>query len=258
MTSDLETQSVPFVLALGAVGLIVGSFLGTLVLRLPDGQTVLWGRSRCRGCGSVLQPWQLVPLVSWLVQRGRCRHCGAKISVFYPLIELAAAGIAIWGTLSVAPSALLPTLILGWTLLALAVMDVRFLRLSDGLVVPLLIGGLIAVWWLSPVSFADHVLGMAAGFAIMLSIKLIYARIRGREGLGSGDVKLAGAIGAWLGWQGLPSVVLLASSGALLVILVRRYHGRSVGWNDKLAFGSYLCLGTWFVWLYGPINFGGN
>lgn len=251
----MAADSLPFALIVGltGIGLVMGSFLGTLVLRLPEGRSALLGRSTCDSCGATLKPWHLVPILSWLVQKGRCRTCGERIAWFYPGMEIAAAGVALWAACTVSLPILPLSLVLGWLLLALAVMDLRSFRLSDALTWPLLALGLAACWLIQPYLLFDHILGVFAGAGSIGALAIAYRHLRHRPGLGFGDVKLGAASGAWLGWQGLPSAILIGAGTALLVLFVRQGLGHKIGWDTKVAFGGYFCFGTWIVWLYGPI-----
>lgn len=254
----MAADSLPFAMIVGliGIGLVVGSFLGTLVLRLPEGRSVLFGRSTCDSCGTALKPWQLVPILSWLIQKRCCGSCGQRISWFYPGMEIAAAAVALWAAYTVSLSVLPLSLVLGWLLLTLAVMDLRSFRLSNVLTWPLLALGLAACWLIEPHLFVDHVLGVFAGAGSIGAVAIAYKHLRHRAGLGFGDVKLGAASGAWLGWQGLPSAVLVGAGTALLVVFVRRGLGHKIGWGSKVAFGGYFCFGTWIVWLYGSIVWG--
>jgi leader peptidase (prepilin peptidase)/N-methyltransferase len=236
-----------------AAGPFVGSFLGVLVARLPIGEPVVVGRSRCPHCRHVLGPIDLVPLVSWLASGGRCRYCSRPLGVFYPAIELAALLVAGWAGLVVPGWMLWATCGLGWTLLALAVIDQRHLVLPDVLTLPLIAAGLIVATLLDTETAADHAVGAVVGFAALFALAVAYQRIRGREGLGLGDAKLLAAAGAWVSWTGLASVVLVASATALVVVLARSLQGRRPSATERIPFGPYLCLATWLVWLYGPL-----
>jgi len=238
----------------------VGSFLGVLVLRLPLGAPVVFGRSRCQHCHVDLSPIDLLPLLSWIANQGACRHCGAKLGCFYPAIEAAALLVAISVLVVVPPGAewtILLSLLLGWTLLALAWIDAKYFLLPDALTMPLIGLGLMAAWLLTPEDFLGHVIGMIAGYAVFALIALIYRRVRGREGLGMGDAKLLAVAGAWLSWSGLPSVLFLASAGALAVAVasgvMRSSHRLTL--QDKLPFGPALAAAIWLVWLCGPVEF---
>lgn len=231
----------------------IGSFLGTLVLRLPEGAPVLLARSACPACGHALAAREMVPILSWLVQRGHCRHCGAAIPAFYPAMELAALGIALWAATEAMGAALLASCLLGWALLALAVTDRREFLLPDALTLPLLLAGLGATAWFDLAALPAHGLAAAAGWLGFALLAEAYRRLRGREGLGLGDAKLLAAGGAWVGPAGLPGVLLLASLLGLAEVLLRALRtGAAPAATERIAFGAWLALGLWLVWLYGP------
>lgn len=246
-------------------GLFVGSFVATLAWRLPRGRPVVWARSACPACGAPLRPIELVPVLAWLWQKGRCARCGSQISWLYPLTELACLGIALWawlvvgGMLDLPPWSPWAVAALGWALLALALIDARHFLLPDALTLPIAMAGLaIAALDGLPgrVTLGESATGLAAGFAVFWGVGLVYRRLRGRTGLGLGDAKLLGAAGAWVGWAGLPGIVLLAAvSGlvsALVLALIRR---RRLGATTPVPFGVHLALGLWLVVLYGPPDF---
>ncbi len=142
--------------------------------------------------------------------------------------------------------------LLGWWLLSLAILDIRHFILPDVLTLPLVPAGVVAAWLMSPASLPDAVLGAAAGFMSFWCVREGYYHLRGREGLGFGDVKLMAGLGAWLGWQSLASVVLIAAVAGLAIMLpVALRRNQSAGL--RLPFGAYLALGAWLVWLYGPV-----
>jgi leader peptidase (prepilin peptidase)/N-methyltransferase len=231
----------------------IGSFLGVVIDRLPAGRPIVVARSACRHCKATLGARDLIPLLSWLLSRGRCRHCGREIGLFPPMVELAALGIAVWSV------ALLPGWIaaagaaFGWVLLVLAWIDQRTFLLPDALVLPLIPAGLLVAWLIDPALLPDHLIGAAAGFAVFAAVAWGYRALRGRDGLGGGDVKLLGALGAWVAWQGLPTVVLYAAVSGLLWVLVLSALGKRVHLGRRIPFGLHLCIGGWLVWLYGPL-----
>jgi leader peptidase (prepilin peptidase)/N-methyltransferase len=231
----------------------VGSFLGVVVERLPEARPIALARSSCDHCGATLGARDLVPLLSWLARRGRCGCGKVRLSAFYPGIELAALAVAVSATLVLSGWLLWASLALGWTLLALAAIDLRHYLLPDALTLPLIAAGLAVAWLIEPARLGDHALGAAAGFIGFTVIAWLYRRLREREGLGRGDAKLLGAGGAWLGWQALPSVVALAAVVALAVALAGTLLGAKLGATTKIAFGPYLALAIWLVWLYGPL-----
>jgi len=142
----------------------IGSFLGVLVTRLPEGRPVAGGRSACDQCGHQLGPLDLVPIASWLALRGRCRHCGAKITVLPLVIELGALLVAIWAASVSQGLALWVGCFLGWTLLTLAAIDFRDGILPDMLTLPLIAAGLVATYFLAPWQMLDSAIGAVAGF----------------------------------------------------------------------------------------------
>lgn len=237
-----------------AVSPIAGSLLGLLIVRLPAGEGVVLGRSRCRSCSRALRPLDLVPLISWLARAGRCRYCRQPISRLYPAVELAAVLVAAWALMSVPADIAWPTALLGWTLLALAVIDARTLILPDVLTWPLVAGGLAVAWLLDPPAVADHAIGAVAGWGGFRLIGGLYAALRRRPGLGAGDAKLMAAAGAWVGWQGLPAVILIGSLCALAAVAAAVVLRRPITGSTAIPFGPFLALGLWLTWLYGPIG----
>jgi len=244
-------------LILGGAGLILGSFLGLVSLRLPRGEGIVRGRSRCADCERPLAPWRLVPMISYLASRGRCAACRAPIPIRYPLMELAAAGIGVWAALSqTTPLAAGLTAVLGWQLLLIAVIDAEHFWLPDRLTLPLLATGLLATLALDRTAPLDSVIGAATGFAGLWLLARAYRSLRGREGLGGGDPFLLAAAGAWVGWIGLPSVLLWASAAGLSLVAARLLTGGRVSGSDRLPFGPFLALGAWLTWLFGPLGLG--
>ena len=233
----------------------IGSFLGLLALRLPDGRGFALGRSACDHCGRVLGPPDLVPLISWFVLRGRSRCCSLPLGLFYPAIEMAAIGVALWASLLLDGWVFWTSCVLGWTLLALAVIDWRHLILPDGLTLPLIAAGLLVTAAIDSALLPAHVAGAVAGYGVFAATSVIYRRARGRDGLGLGDAKLLAAGGAWLSWQALPGVVLIASLTALSALLVARLLGHLISRDDRVPFGPCICIAIWVVWLHGPLQF---
>ncbi|MBP0494946.1 prepilin peptidase [Pararoseomonas indoligenes] len=236
----------------------VGSFLGVLIRRLPRGEPVALSRSRCEACGRNLGALDLVPLVSHAALRGRCRGCAAPIPSFHWKVELAALGVALWVVLGAVlapgdagPGRLWADLALGWTLLALAWIDLEHGRLPDVLTLPLVVGGLGATLALEPWALTDHAIGAVLGYAAFRLVALAYRAWRGREGLGGGDAKLLAAAGAWVGWQGLDAVVVIAALAGLATALVRRRPGEPLGATTSLPFGPGLAFGLLLVRLHG-------
>lgn len=227
-----------------------GSLMGVLARRLPAGRSVGMARSACDSCGATLGAHELVPVLSYALQRGRCRHCNAPIGVFHLAMELAAVGIALWAASVFGGAALWASCILGWMLLALAVCDWETFRLPDALTLPLLLLGLGTTWWLWPEAVADRALAAALGYLAFRGVALLYRRLRKRDGLGAGDAKLLAAAGAWLGVAALSWVVLLAAVIGLALAGALALRHRRVSGRLMIPFGPCLALATWLLWLY--------
>lgn len=244
----LASDAVRFLIGCG-LGAIIGSFLGAIVTRWPRGEGVVRGRSRCDGCGRTLGPLELVPLLGAVFARGKCRTCGARIDPVHGFMEAGAAligGVTLW--LFPLPAAML-FMIGGWMLLALAVLDARHFWLPDALTLPLAAIGLTVGDWILPAPFLDRAIGAGIGYAGLFLLAVSYRRLRGREGLGLGDAKLLGAIGAWLGWQVLPIVLLAASVAGLLWALLQGLRSRTMTSATRLPLGTFLCLSVVPAWL---------
>jgi leader peptidase (prepilin peptidase)/N-methyltransferase len=231
----------------------IGSFLSVLAIRMPEGEDVIAGRSRCRACGSALKPVELVPVVSWLAQGGKCRTCAAPIGWHYPAIELAALAVAIWAAFTMQGAPLWITVALGWTLLALAAMDLRALVLSDFLTLPLAAAGLVVIAWLDVDAIPNHLAAAALGAALIAAVAWAYRRARGREGIGMGDAKLMAAAGAWVGLEGLGTVMLYGVAATLILVLVKSGTSGRIAAETAVPLGAGLAAGLWLVWLYGPL-----
>ena len=266
---DLDRQLVgallsPAVLAL--LGLLVGSFLNVVIHRMPlmmergwrlesaellgvkvddtPELTLSTPRSRCPSCGHRIRWYENIPVVSYLVLRGKCSACKAPISVRYPAIELLTAVLfaAVGFHFGAQPTTLL------WcgfaaALVALAFIDLDTTFLPDDLTLPLMWAGIVsaALGWI-PVTLAASVGGAVAGYLALWIVFHAYRLIRGKEGMGAGDFKLLAALGAWMGWQAIPSIILLSSAvGAVvgIALIVFRQHDREV----PIPFGPYLAGG---------------
>ncbi len=216
-------------------------------------------RSACPFCKTPLAAWQNVPVVSWLLLRGRCARCAHPISVRYPLVE------ALTGLLSAVVAwrfglgwPALAALVLTWYLVALTFIDVDHQLLPDSLTLPLLWGGLFISLFSAyageaaiPVDVRSSLIGAIAGYLSLWSVYHLFRLLTGKEGMGYGDFKLFAALGAWLGWQMLLPVILLAAvSGTVvgLALIGLRRHDRA----NPLPFGPFLAASGWLVLVYGP------
>jgi leader peptidase (prepilin peptidase)/N-methyltransferase len=293
MLSDLAVlytaSPVLFAGSVFVLGLVLGSFLNVVIYRLPimlerewraqaaepmpatPGAAAAAGapnpkerfslstpRSACPACKAPIKTRHNVPVLSWLILRGRCAACQAKISVRYPSVELITGLLSAWvawhfGFGAAAACALAVT----WALIALTGIDADHQLLPDSITLPLLWTGLLAAAVIGPlpgaalpVSARDAIIGAAAGY---LSLWLVYHAFRlatGKEGMGYGDFKLFAALGAWLGWKVLPLVILLsAASGAVIGILMIVLKGRDRA--APMPFGPYLAVAGWLAMMYG-------
>ncbi|EKS9797128.1 MULTISPECIES: prepilin peptidase [Burkholderia] len=252
------------------VGLCVGSFLNVVVHRLPvmmqrawqaeideatgnasaapdDGYPPrydLWRpRSACPHCGHVLRACENIPLVSFLMLRGRCRRCGHGIGIVYPLVELACALLAAGSLAVFGPTvAALAAFALCAALLAMSAIDIRTGYLPDSMTLPLLWAGLALNLGGTFTSLRSAVIGAMAGYLFLWAIYWLFKWLRGIEGIGFGDLKLLAALGAWMGWAALPQVVLFAAVTGAIVGLIATWRGR-MRFEEPIPFGPFLAAG---------------
>lgn len=258
-----------FLLALcGALGAVVGSFLNVVSYRLPLGRSVVSPGSACPSCKSTIRPWHNIPVLSWLLLRGRCHDCGAGFSIRYPLVEAAAAGLWILvylhfvpgpEALAGGPQPLIPVVLYGSyfsALLAISLIDAEHFIVPDVISLPLVPIGITAIALLdraglSEVPLPSAVAGAFAGALAMLALAGFGRLLLGREALGMGDVKLVAAIGAWQGAHPtlLLTIFIASLLGSIVGIAWMAVHGRQR--HLKLPFGPYLCCGALAAWLWG-------
>jgi leader peptidase (prepilin peptidase)/N-methyltransferase len=258
------------------VGLSVGSFLNVVIYRLPvmmqrrwkgdccellelensdaDAATfnLVMPNSRCPGCGHAIRPWENIPVISYLALRGRCGSCKMPISLRYPVIETVSGVLALLLGMHFggANLTLLGALLLTWALIALTMIDVDEQLLPDDITLPLMWLGLLFNTFGVFTDLQSAVLGAIAGYLSLWTVYWVFKLVTGREGMGYGDFKLLAALGAWLGWQALPMIILLSSLvgaviGVGLIILQRR--GRQV----PIPFGPYLAIAGWLSLVWG-------
>ena len=263
-------------LCLLCFGLLVGSFLNVVIYRLPLMMESRWRRdccellevtqekqeaplnlatpnSHCPHCKADIKPWQNIPVVSYLLLGGKCSNCAAPISVRYPLVEFVTGlmTLALAWHFDLSP-ALLGAVLLTWALIALTMIDVDHQLLPDDITLPLMWLGLLFNLGATYVSLSEAVIGAMAGYLILWSIYWVFKLLTGKEGMGYGDFKLLAALGAWLGWQALPMIILLSSlvgacCGIALMIIKRR------GKEIPIPFGPYLAMAGWIALLWGDV-----
>lgn len=266
------------------IGLCVGSFLNVVVYRLPIMLNRDWTefatehlaeqtqqqaapnsvneqptepfnlavpRSRCPSCNNLISAWQNVPVVSWLLLRGRCKNCANPISARYPLVELLTGcmSLGVIGTFGFTALGL-GALIFTWVLIAATFIDFDTQLLPDQLTLPLVwLGLLINLNGNGIVSLQDAVIGAVAGYLFLWSTFWAFKLIRGKEGMGYGDFKLYAAIGALMGWQVLPATILIASVVGLIFALASIALSRSTS-TQAFAFGPYLAIAGWVCLIF--------
>ncbi len=255
-------------------GLFVGSFLNVVVYRLPIMMERGWRReckeflelepdkdekpfnlmvprSACPSCGNLISAWANIPVVSWLLLRGKCGKCKNRISAQYPLVELLTAILSLlvamkfgatWQTVF--------ALLFTWALICLALIDFHTTLLPDSITLPLMWLGLVIS--LAPIFVDAHqaIIGAAAGYMILWTIFQAFKLITGKEGMGFGDFKLLAALGAWMGWMKLPLIILLSSlTGAVIGIMMMVFFKHQ---RDKpIPFGPYLAIAGWIALMWG-------
>ncbi|WP_404991904.1 prepilin peptidase [Cupriavidus pauculus] len=258
----------------GAVGLIVGSFLNVVIHRLPRmmdfdeanyiaevrGEplphparyNLMAPRSACPHCGHQIAAWENIPIVSYLFLRGRCSACKAPISIRYPLVEAVTGVLSALAMWHFGPTVqALAAIVMIWALIAAFMIDADTQLLPDQITLPLLWLGLLLnlQGWFVPLQ--DAVIGAAAGYLSLWSVYWLYKLIRGREGMGYGDFKLMGALGAWFGWQALPALILMSSIvgavlGGAMLLLQRK------GSETTFPFGPYIAGAGLIILFFGP------
>ncbi|KQQ50022.1 methyltransferase [Pseudomonas sp. Leaf127] len=256
------------------LGLLIGSFLNVVIHRLPKMMLLDWQaqsrevlelpaipkperynlllpHSHCPQCNHTIRAWENLPVVSWLLLKGRCSACQTPISKRYPLIELTCGLLSAfiawhfgfgWQTATM--------LVLTWGLLAMSMIDVDHQLLPDSLVLPLLWLGLIVNSFGLFASLSDALWGAVAGYLSLWSVFWLFKLVTGKEGMGYGDFKLLAMLGAWGGWQVLPLTILLSSVvGAVLGVILLRL--RRLEGGAPMPFGPYLAIAGWIALLWG-------
>jgi leader peptidase (prepilin peptidase)/N-methyltransferase len=274
MLDVLNQQGWLLAIALLTLGLVVGSFLNVVIHRLPLMMESRWRtdccellelaqepadakltlstpNSHCPQCKAAIRAWQNIPVVSYLLLRGKCAQCGVAISPRYPLVELTTGLLTLSLMLQFpASAALLGAMLLTWCLIALTMIDVDHQLLPDDITLPLIWLGLLFNIGGTYVTLTDAVIGAMAGYLTLWSVYWLFKLLTGKDGMGYGDFKLLAALGAWLGWQALPSIILLSSVvGAAVGIALMFFKRR--GKDVPIPFGPYLAAAGWIALMWG-------
>lgn len=278
-TLDLLAQYPAFFFSfVFVISLMVGSFLNVVIYRVPVMMERSWQReyqeyfnneessesqqteetfnlikpdSTCPKCGHKIRAWENIPVISWLFLRGKCTNCKTPISIRYPLVELLTAVLSVWiaAHFGFGPEALLG-IVITWVLVALTFIDADKMLLPDELTLPLLWLGLGTSVFTVFVPPSTAIIGAAVGYLSLWSVYWLFKLVTGKEGMGYGDFKLLAALGAFVGWQGLPIIIILSSLvGAIVgitLIALRRNES-----SQAIPFGPYLAVAGWLTLMYG-------
>lgn len=270
----LRTTPAAWLAIVGVLGLLVGSFLNVVIYRLPVMLLRAWGeetgeagrgdseafnlvvpRSRCRHCDHGIAAWENIPLVSFALLKGRCRHCRVRISLRYPAIELLSGvlSVVVGWHFGVSGEAL-GALVLTWSLITLACIDLDHQLLPDVISLPVLWLGLgLSLFWTGDATLAmtrDAVIGVIVGYGVLWTLFQAFKLVTGKEGMGYGDFKLLALLGAWLGWQVLPLIALLAA-GVGAIVGIAMIGLKRLQRQTPIPFGPYLAAAGWVALLWG-------
>ncbi|MCP4988212.1 MAG: prepilin peptidase [Colwellia sp.] len=278
ITYLFQQSSVFFYLTVALISLAVGSFLNVVIYRMPKMMEYNWYQecrefladeventepkkltamtlskpdSTCPNCGHKIRFYENIPVISWLVLKGKCSGCSNKISARYPLVELATMILSLivahhFGATVATPLVILLT----WALVALTMIDFDHMLLPDQITLPLLWLGLLININGTFVPLTDAVIGAVVGYMSLFSVYWLFKLLTGKEGMGFGDFKLLAVFGAWIGWQLLPLLILMASVvGAIvgIALILFKSHNKEQG----IPFGPYLAIAGWITLLWG-------
>jgi leader peptidase (prepilin peptidase)/N-methyltransferase len=240
-----------FLFVAAAFGAVIGSFLNVCIYRIPKGRSIVWPGSACGSCGHMLAWYENIPIVSYLVLRGRCRACRAAISLRYPFVELLTAVMFAGAWWFYGPSVLLISrLLFGCALIVLFAIDLEHQLLPNVITLPGIAVG-FAFSFLTPPGWFDSVIGIVVGGGVLWAVAEGYYLVRHEEGLGMGDVKMLAMIGAFVGWK-LTLIALMMASFAGSLVGVIFIVSRRGGLKYALPFGTFLALGAALAATIGP------
>ncbi len=230
-------------------GLALGSFLNVCIHRIPVKESIISPPSRCPQCGKRIRFYDNIPVISYIILRGRCRDCGKPISVRYPLME------GITGLLSISlflkhnlSHQYFIFLMFSASLVVISFIDLRHQIIPDAISLPGILAGFIISLIFVHITWYDSLIGIIAGGGVLYLVAFLFEVITGKEGMGGGDIKLLAMIGAWMGWRALPFIILLSSLTGIFIgggsLLISRQ-----GLGARIPFGPFLALGT-LVYLF--------
>lgn len=241
-------------------GLVVGSFLNTIIYRLPriNGLTephpkfekfnLIVPRSHCDNCNYQIPYYLNIPVLSYILLKGKCSKCGYKIPFLYPLIEVLTGLIFVWLCVFIGFSfELLFLLLLASLLIVVAFIDFKYFVLPDEITFTIIVSGLFINAWFSIVPLTDSIIGCVVGYSLFFLIEKGFYLLKGVEGLGRGDAKLIAGIGAWLGWFNLPYIILMAAITGIIIYGIYAFQNRGILNNflkTKIPFGIFISFAT--------------
>ena len=278
----MELDTVVLIFLALVLGLLVGSFLNVVIYRVPEGLNrnwklqakqmldlpleqgegerfnILMPPSHCPSCKTAIKPWQNIPILSYVLLKGQCKHCQTAISLRYPLIELLTGLVfAVCAWKFGATWTALATMVFSAYLIAMIFIDADTQLLPDQLTLPLMWGGIVfhlaayllqADWGIT--TLVDSLLGAIVGYMSLWSIFQLFKLVTGKEGMGYGDFKLLAALGAWLGISVLPIIIIMSALVGLVFALIMK-----VAKNQPMPFGPYLAISGWIVLIFSqPIG----
>lgn len=239
------------------LGLITGSFLNVCIFRIPAGRSIATPGSSCPSCGRMIAWYDNIPILSYFILRGRCRYCGATISLQYPIVEGLTALLAfllarLHPPLFTAPFWIFFAFVC--SLLVITFIDLKHFIIPDVITYPGIPVGIIASWFLTDVGIRDSIIGAIGGFLFLLFVAEFYRLLTGREGMGGGDIKLAGMIGAFTGWQGILFTVFAGALvgsiiGSLYLLLKKKESSTPIPFGPFLSLGAIVYLFIGKAWL---------
>ena len=277
----MQSQLWFYLTTVGLVSLCVGSFLNVVIYRLPLMKQREWQsecrllldvelntnqvkpkntsepfnlvkpNSTCPKCKTAIKPWQNIPIISWLILKGKCASCSNPISIRYPAVEAVTAllSLVVAYTFGATEQALL-YIVITWALVALTFIDIDHMLLPDQLTLPLVWLALIAAVAGITITPSDAIMGAAFGYLSLWSVFWLFKLLTGKEGMGYGDFKLLALFGALLGWQSLLTIILLSSVvGAIIGIALLSIQGKDKA--TPIPFGPYLAIAGWITLLWG-------
>lgn len=232
-------------------GLIIGSFLNVCIHRIPLNKSITNPPSNCPQCGEKIRFYDNIPVISYLILLGKCRHCGQRISLRYPIVEIITGllSMALFVRYGLSVQYFLFFLFVA-SLVTISFVDLQHKIIPDVISLPGILLGLGISFVFNHLSWLDSMIGIIAGGGFLYLVAIIFERLTGREGMGGGDIKLLAMIGAWMGWKALPFIILMSSLGGLLIgggaLLVT-----GQGYRVKIPFGPFLALGALIYFFFG-------